>query len=160
MRELQLIGIVHRAAAPDWPAIAVHPDDVDVARPAGDALLENAGTLIDHRENHAFDDFLLRDRPPVEAEPGRGLHYSSFDLGIGCRLARSGIITKIALPGLLAEMSGFAKHILDRGAFAPPLADAPADIEPGEIHHRARPHREAEPDDRGIDFLRQRSFEQ
>ena len=40
------------------------------------------------------------------------------------------------------------------------FADQPADIEPGQIHHRERPHRQAKFDERRLDLLRQRAFEQ
>src|SRR5829696_1607054 len=43
--EPDLVGIEHRSAAPDRPAIAVDPDHVDVARPVGDALNEGASIL-------------------------------------------------------------------------------------------------------------------
>ena len=39
----------------------------------GDALLEDPRALVDHREDHALDDLLGRDRPAVDAEPGRGI---------------------------------------------------------------------------------------
>src|SRR5208282_6892099 len=127
----QLIGVKHRSATPDRPTIAVHPDHVDVAGTCGDALFENARTLIDHREDHALDDLLLGDLPAGDARPGRSIENGPLDLGIGQRGTRPRIIAKISLPGLLAEMPGLAQRILDIVALATPLTDAPANIEPG-----------------------------
>src|ERR1051326_9375291 len=67
--EPDLVGVGHRAAAPHRPAVAVDPDHVDVARPTGDALLEDARALVDHRVDHALDDLLLVDRSSRDAEP-------------------------------------------------------------------------------------------
>src|ERR1700759_974830 len=118
MNETHKVGIMHRPAAPYRPAIAVYPDHVDVARTRGDTLLQNAGALVDHREDHALDDLLLRDRPSVDAEPGRPLENDFFDLRIGNRRARARIIAKISLPGLLAVMPGLAERIFDLVALA------------------------------------------
>ena len=45
-----LVGVEHRAAAPDRPAVAVDPDHVDVAGAGGDTLVEDARALVDHRD--------------------------------------------------------------------------------------------------------------
>src|SRR6516162_2022416 len=158
--EPQPIGVVHRPTAPDRPAIAIHPYYVDVAGTCGDALFENARTFVDHREDHALDDLLLRDRPAGDSGPGRSIEDGAFNLGVGHRSARSGIIAKISLSGLLAKMTGLAQRILDLVALAAALADPPADIEPGHVGHRKRSHRKPEAGDRGIDLLRQGAFEQ
>jgi hypothetical protein len=34
------------------------------------------------------------------------------------------------------------------------FSDQPSDIEPGQIHHRVRTHRQAKFDERGLNFLR------
>ena len=57
-------------------------------------------------------------------------------------------------------MPGLAQRVFDLVALAASLADAPADIEPGHVGHRKRPHRKPEPGDCGVDLLRQRAFEQ
>ncbi len=90
--EPQPIGIIHRAAAPHRPAIPADPNHVDVAGARRNTLFKNAGPFVDHGEYHALDDLLLADRPPVEAEPCRLRQNDRFDLGIGHRGARSGII--------------------------------------------------------------------
>ena len=57
-------------------------------------------------------------------------------------------------------MPGLAQGVLDHRFFAAAFADQPADIEPGQIHHRERPHRQSEFDQCRLDLLRQRPFEQ
>jgi hypothetical protein len=39
MGQADLVGIEHRPAAPDRPAIAIDPDDIDIAGPHGDAIV-------------------------------------------------------------------------------------------------------------------------
>src|SRR6516165_1883898 len=46
--ETDPIGVIHRAAAPRRPAIAVDPHDVDVLRAQGDAFGEDSCTLVHH----------------------------------------------------------------------------------------------------------------
>src|SRR5580692_414421 len=160
MPEAQTVGVIHRTTAPYRPAIAMHPDYVEIAGPARDTFIEDARAFVDHRQDHALDDFLLTDRPAVDAEPRRSLEDCLFDLRIGERRARTGLVAEVPLPGLLAVMPGFAQCVLDERLLAPSFPNAPPDIEPGEIHHRTRAHRESEPGDRGIDLLRQCTFEQ
>src|SRR5262249_12057834 len=160
LTEPDLVGVEHRATAPYRPAVAVDPDHVDVTRPIGDPLLEDARALVDHRVDHALDDLLLVDLAPLTPEPLRGLDDELLDLRIGRRRARAGLIEVIALAGLLAVAPGLAQRIGDLGARAARAANAPADIESGEIAHRERPHRETELDDRRIDLVRQRALEQ
>jgi len=154
MSEPQPISVIHRSATPHGPAIAIHPDHVDVAGTGRDAFFENACALVDHREDHALDDLLRRDRPTGDGEPRRSIENSLLDLRIGQRGSRSGVVAKITLPGLLAEMPGLAQRVLDLVALAAALADPPADIESGHVGHRERPHREPEPGNRGVDLLR------
>src|SRR6185437_12097465 len=150
----------HRAAAVDGPAVAIEPDHVDVGRPPGDAFLENACALVDHRIHHALEDLLVADRTPLAAEPGQRLVDQLFDLGVGQRGARAAFIFVVALAGLLAEAAGLAQRIRDFALDAAVFPRAPADIEAGEIAHRKRTHRHAELGHDGIDLLRQRAFEQ
>src|SRR5262249_8219416 len=145
LTEPDLVGVEHRAAAPHRPAVAVDPDHVDVAGPIGEALLEDARALVDHRIDHALEDLLLVDFPPRNPERLRGLDDDLLDLGIGRRRARAGLIDVIAPAGLLAVAPGLAQRIGDLGAHPAGAANAPAHIEPGEIAHRERAHREAEP---------------
>src|SRR4051794_7216937 len=98
-----LVGIEHRPAAPDRPAIAVDPDHVDVARPVGDALLEDARALVDHREDQALEDLLFVDRAALDAEPVRGVDDDLLDLRIGDPRAGPALLTEIDRAGPLAE---------------------------------------------------------
>ena len=116
--------------------------------------------FVDHRKDRALDDLLRRDRAAGDAEPGRGVENDALDLGVGDRGARAGLVAEVPAAGLLAEMPGLAQRVLDLGMLAAALADQPADIEPGQVHHRKRPHRQPEFDERGFDLLRQCPFEQ
>ena len=69
--QANIVGIMHRAAAPDRKAIAIDPDHVDIARPQSHALLQNARALVDHGENQPLDNLLTLDRSPRDAEPFR-----------------------------------------------------------------------------------------
>src|SRR5262249_19030917 len=149
IRKPDRVRIDHRAAAPDRPAVAIDPDDVDVPGPVGDALLEDARALVDHRVDHAFDDLLLVDRAPCDPEPARGFDDDRLDLGVGLRRARALFVDIVTLTGLLAEAAGFAEGVGDSGLGATGLADAPADVVAGKVPHGERAHREAELDHDG-----------
>src|SRR5258707_11527539 len=69
MLEANLVGIEHRAAAIDRPAIAIEPDHVDVARTRRDAFFEDARTLVDHRIHHVLEDLFVPDDALLAAEP-------------------------------------------------------------------------------------------
>src|SRR6266849_3248680 len=63
MRKPHVVGIMHRASAVDRESVAVVPDHVDVAGPSGNALTQDAGALVDHREQQALHDLILADGP-------------------------------------------------------------------------------------------------
>src|SRR5262249_60529241 len=104
--EPDLVGVEHRAAVPDRPAVAVDPDHVDVAGPCRDALFEDARTLVDHRENQPLDDLRFVDRPARDAVPGRRFGNELLDFGVGPRRARSGLVAVESLAGPLPEPPG------------------------------------------------------
>src|ERR671920_319632 len=64
------VGPEHRAAAPDRPAVAVDPDDVDVGGALGHAFLEDLRPLVDHRVEGALDDLLIADLAGLAARLG------------------------------------------------------------------------------------------
>src|ERR1700759_1666679 len=115
-----MVGVIHRTAAPHWPAIAINPDDVDVAGARCDPFVENACAFVDHRQDHALDDLPLADRSAVDAETRSSLEDGFFDLGIRKRRPRPDFITEISFAGLLAIMPGLAQRVLDESMFAPP----------------------------------------
>src|SRR4029077_12171455 len=125
--ETDLVGIEHRAAAIDRPAIAIEPDHVDIARTRRDTFFEDARTLVDHRVHHALEDLVVRDHALLAAEALQGLVDQLFDFRIGQRRARPCLVFVIALAGLLAETAGFAQRIRDFRLDAAVLAGAPAD---------------------------------
>ena len=61
--EADLGPIEHGAAAIDRPAIAIDPDNIDVAGADRFAFFEDLEALIDHRIDAAFQDFIIRDVP-------------------------------------------------------------------------------------------------
>src|SRR5690606_20283825 len=60
--QADLVGVEHRAAAPARETVAGGVHHVDVAGTQRHALLQQLGTLVDHREDAALDDLLARDR--------------------------------------------------------------------------------------------------
>src|SRR6185503_21079835 len=59
--ETDPIGVVHRAAAPRGPAVAVDPYDIDILGPDRDAFRENARAFVDQRIDHPLDDLVRSD---------------------------------------------------------------------------------------------------
>src|SRR3990170_7388461 len=81
--EPDLIGPEHRAAAVDRPAVAVDPDDVDIARANGDLLLEDLRALVHHRVEQPLEDLLVGDRATLEALLSGDLEDDLLDLRVG-----------------------------------------------------------------------------
>ena len=69
--------------------------------------------------------------------------------------ARAGLLPE---PPLLAEPVGDARPRHLRPLDVAPLADAPADVEAGEVAHPERSHRHAEALERGVDLRGRRAF--
>src|SRR5213593_635094 len=158
--EPDLIGPEHRAAAIDGPAVAVHPDDVDVARTDRLALLEDLGAFVDHRVEQALSDLVVRDRSALHAGLSRDFRDDPVDLGIGLRRAITAFVLEEAAARLLTETAHLAETIGDGRALAPALADAPADVEAGEIAHGERAHGQAEVGQHLVHLLGRRALEQ
>ena len=85
--------------------------------------------------------------------------------GSGCGGPAAGLVAEPAGPGLLAEAAHLADLVGDdrglqdgRVRLRPALADAPADVEAGQVAHGEGPHREAEVVDHLVDLVRQRAF--
>src|SRR5205807_2508991 len=110
-------------------AVAVDPHHVDIARPVRDAFLQDPGALVDHRVDHALDDFLFVDRPARNAGSPRRFDDDLLDLGIGRRGARARLVDVIAFAGFLAEAPRLAQRVGNFRAHAAGAADAPADVE-------------------------------
>ena len=56
----RVFGPIHGAPAPGRETVAEDVDDIDVAGSQGDALFENAGTLVDERIKAALKHFVIR----------------------------------------------------------------------------------------------------
>ncbi len=61
LAQSHLVGIEHGAAAPGRKAIAIEVHDVDVRTALRNAILDDAGALVDQRIDAALDDFLIAD---------------------------------------------------------------------------------------------------
>src|SRR4029077_7177794 len=107
-----------------------------------DAFVEDAGTLVDHREQQALDNVLWLEHMPGPATLEGGPKYDPPPVFIGFGRARARFVEVETAPGLLAEAPELAQLIGDRRAETFRLAHAPADVETGEIAHGERPHRE------------------
>src|SRR5262249_47490464 len=153
------VGPEHWAAPVHRPAVTVYPDDVDVARPDGDLLLENLGALVHHWVEQALENLLVGDGAARDAELGRDLDDDLLDLGVGSSGTLSAVRV-VTSTGLLAEAAHLAEAVGDSRRLATALADAPADVEPGEGAHREWPHREAEGVGDVVDLVRQRALEE
>src|SRR5262249_50650563 len=153
------VGPEHRAAPVHRPAVTVDPDDIDVARPDGDLLLENLGALVHQRVEQALEDLLVRDGAARDAELSRALGDNLLDLGIGSGGTASAVCI-VTGARLLAEAAHLAEAVSDSRRLAPTLADAPADVEPSEVTHREWPHWEAEIVQDLVDLVRQRALEE
>jgi signal transduction histidine kinase/CheY-like chemotaxis protein len=158
--EAGLVGPEHGAAAVDGPAVAVDPDDVDVAGPDGQALLEDLGRLVHHRVEQPLEDLLVGESPARDAGRLRDLGDDPLDLGVGMGRAIPTLVTVEAGSGLLAEAPHLAEPVGHRSPGAAGLADAPAHVEAGQVAHRERPHGEAEVHQHLVDLLRQRALQQ
>src|SRR5215813_8268031 len=67
VRQADAVGVVHRSARPYRPAVAIDPDHVDVARAHGDAFIENARALVDHREDQPLEYLLAVEVAALDA---------------------------------------------------------------------------------------------
>src|SRR3954451_19091239 len=77
--QADLVGVVHRTAAIDRPAVAVYPDHVYVAGTRVYFFFEDARAFVDHRIHHALEDFLVADHAALAAEPLQRLVDQLFD---------------------------------------------------------------------------------
>src|SRR5437870_929253 len=105
------IGPEHRAPAVDGPAVAVDPDDVDVAGAAGDLLVEDLGALVHHRVEETLEDLVIRDRAPREPHGGRHVHDDLFHVGVGDGRTVALVVAVPAGARFLAEPAELADAI-------------------------------------------------
>src|ERR1700733_1552378 len=150
------VGIEHRTAAIDRPAVAVDPDDVDVGRALGLALLEDFRALVDHRVDAALEDFGVADLALFNSLRFGELVDDPFD--VSGRFGRPRFVVIVETrAGLLAAPALFAQDFAYRRALRG--CGRPADVEAGEIGHREWAHRQTEVDKYPIDVPRLGAFE-
>src|SRR6185503_298786 len=157
--EPDLVRPEHRAAAVDRPAVAVHPDHVDVARPDRDLLVEDLGPLVDHRVEKPRQDLVVADLAAGDPHLARHLDDDLLHVRVGDRGAVALLVAEVARAGLLAETAELADAIGDRRLHALALADAPAHVQAGEVAHRERTHREAEIGEDLVPLVGQRALQ-
>src|SRR6202034_2972085 len=102
------VGVEHRAAAIDWPAVAVDPDDVDVGRALCFALFENLRPFVDHRIDAALEDFGVADLALLDSLRFGEVADDPLDMRGGVGRARCVVIVEpgarlLAAPALLAK---------------------------------------------------------
>ena len=61
-------GVVQRATAPGREAVAVDPDQIDIAAALGDAFVEQLDAFVDQHEQAAVMDFLIADGAALDAQ--------------------------------------------------------------------------------------------
>src|SRR5262249_61043571 len=94
--EADRVGPEHRAASIDRPAVAIDPDDIDVAGANGDLLLEDLGAFVDHRIEQALQDLLVGDRPTRDAHLRGDVDDDLLDVGARRRVA---LFVALVVPG-------------------------------------------------------------
>jgi hypothetical protein len=118
-RNADRIGPAQRSAAPHGKTVAVDPDDVDVARPGGDPLVELLRRLVHQRIQTALEDLVVGHRAPRDAVFARDALGDLVDRRIRDRRAIAGLVAVVARARLLAETSELAQRVGD--ARVPPL---------------------------------------
>src|SRR5690606_34724987 len=131
--------------------------------PDGDAFLEDFGPLVDQRIHAALDDFLVGNLPPFDALLLRRLQDD-----VPNDRVRQGVAAFIfveARAGFLPETAHLAEPVGDgrvalvlRPQMSLALADAPADVQAGEVAHAEGAHSQAEFLQRAVDLLGARAF--
>src|SRR5215472_5792726 len=142
--EAERVGVEHRAAARHGKSIAGEIDEIDVGGPQRDAVLQDAGTLVDERKDAAVDDLVVGDLARDEAFLLAVARDERIDRRIGDGVAASGFVAVPARAGLLSEASKLAYAIGDprindlRLLDVASLADVPAHVVSGQIAHAER----------------------
>jgi hypothetical protein len=163
VRKTHGVGIEHRAAAEIRKAVACDVHDVDVGGARRNALLENAGALVDQRIEGTLDDLLIAHLAALQAE---ALGLLQHDLGDrlgrnGGALARLVVIPSrtafLAEPAELANAVRYSREGPIGILRIQPFADRPADVVAGQVGDSIRPHGETEALERPVDLLRQRA---
>src|SRR5262249_5122432 len=151
------ISIPHRAAPMDREAISIQVDDVDIDRSERVALFQDSGSLVDQGIDAAIDNLFGRDLPLLD--PGFGGPFSDqvghFRVAVGPAIL---IILVPARAGLLPVTAHLTQPVLGNrlaftGLLQMPvlLANAPPDVQSGEVSSRHRPHRHAKVIKRFVD---------
>src|SRR5438105_11612353 len=106
--ETQHVGVQHGPAAIQRKAIAGQINHVDIGRALGDALLKNARTFVDQREDTALDDLGIGDLARHHTNLLAIAADQFLDCWIGYGIALALFVTVPAEPRLLAETTQLA----------------------------------------------------
>ena len=146
-----LVRVEEGTAAVARKAIAVDPDQIDVARPERDAFLQDLRPLVDEGVDASLHDLFLGEGATPDAELTGNAFDESLDRRIGNRRAAAFLVAVEAGSRLLAEASQLADPIGDAGVAKVlrtsrllALPHRPADVQPREVRHRVGPHGETE----------------
>src|SRR5262245_8196317 len=158
------VRVPHRAAAPCRIAISVDVDDVYVNGPQRDAFFQNLRAFVDQRVLRTFDDLFFGNLAAIDALLGRDLFDQRVNFLVGNPVAVL-VVFVPARASLLAVTPHLAQTVRDfRITYAGLLqmrvffANAPADVESGQIADGKRPHSHSEFVKRAVDVLRRRAL--
>ena len=149
IEQTHLIGIIHRAAAPNGETVAHQIHHVDVAGFGRNAFFQNVRGLIDQRIDQALHDLFVRNLARCDAQCGAMVFNHLDDFGIRNGIAFASDIVIPARTGLLAKAAFFAQQIsglavLHVGFFkVAALADGPTNIVARQVTHAERAHGKA-----------------
>src|SRR5262245_32415700 len=141
------VRVPHRAAAVRGEAVAVDINDVDVAGPKGDPFFQDARPLVDERIDGSLDDFLRADPAPRDPPLSGDVLGELRRVQVGLPRPTSCFVAIPPRAGLLAEVALFAQAVFDLKRLPPGrfqvsmlVANAPADIQSGQVQDRQRTH--------------------
>src|SRR5215468_1446857 len=146
-RKTRLLAPEHRATLVSGKAVAVHVHHIDVRGADRDPFLENACAFVDEWVQQAFENLLIWNRAPADAELARDL----LDEGGYLRIddARTPLVAVETLAALLPQPAAGHDALEDRRPALirrqlAALANEEAHIVAGQIAHGERPHGKAE----------------
>src|SRR5690606_9859941 len=147
-------------AAPARKAVAVQPDQVDVAGACGDTFLKDARAFVDHRQDQAVDDLFRADFAARDAMRLGDRLNDRGHLRVVAGRAPALVVAIVAFARLLSETTGFDECIGNRSRPAGRPPHPPADVEARQIAHGAGAELRPESGERLIDLGGRCAFQQ
>src|SRR5690606_38582146 len=159
LRRADLIGIIKWSASMAGETIAEQEHRIDIDGPLGNALLDDAGGLGNHRRHVAGHDLFVAEFAGCDALLCPLALDDLHDIRIRCAIA--GIVIEIiAFPGLAPEPALFTYAVgnpdiafFRRAGRRLAFPRRPADIHSGQIGNGKWPHGKSEILERMVDLL-------